>query len=540
MAILFPFKPNWKNGFTKTLTYKTEVLVTRDRTEQRLARRVQPRTAFEFTANPVRTDVAKAAALFFKDIQGEFIMPEFPLYERNTVDRIAGFDNVVLTDPAPYWAAVGFWIVIETSAGLEGFLVASVAGGTVTIDGTLAGDALTGAKVYPGVFGRLDQASKLAALTSRAATFGVNFNADPSNKNYPAQTVPLYDGAASGLLRNVTTPIGGATTYFTLAQLGLTEEEVETGRVHLRVTVHSTFKDSGGGDMDGYLSAHVAFYADNGSGAHATTALPGQTFDDSGFVTGEGTKTLDLVLSPLTKHVGFKPQVISTIPIYTLATYSVVNTIIWIPETDAVQGYFNETPTLFIRPNWSSPVNLTAIGALEQVDYDQGPVENYSYLTWNAISTQAVFMRRDQAEIDRLVQLFNDLHGQQGEFYMPTWLEDFDVTTGAAAGATTLTTPGLTLYQSYADSEFHKTMVIFWRDGTFQMNPVVSIAGAGLNSLTTVYYPWTQDVNPSNVYMACWFNRCRFMIDTLTLDYETDNKVTTQLTYKIVKELSYD
>jgi len=540
MAILFPFKPNWKNGFKKTLNYKTEVLVTRDRTEQRLARRAKPRTTFEFTANPVRTEVAQASALFFKDIQGEFIVPEFPLYERNTTDRVAGFDNVVLTDPAPYWAAVGFWIVIETSVGLEAFLVASVSGGTVTIAGTLAGDALTGAKVWPGVLGRLDQASKLAAMTSRAATFNVSFDVDPSNKNYPAQTVPFNDGAISGILRHPATPIGGTTTYYTLAQLGLTEELVETGRVHLQVSVHSTFVNTNNGsDMPGYLSAYAAFYADNGFGAHATLPLPGQAFEDSGDVTGEGTKTLDLLLSPLTKHVSFQPQVLSTIPFYTMATYSVVNTVRWVPETDDVQGYFNGVPTLFIRPNWASPVNLTAIGALERVDYDSGLVENYSYLTWNAVSTQASFMRRDRGEIDRLVQLFNTAKGQQGEFYMPSWLEDFDVAIGAAAGATTLLTPGLTLYQSYAGSEFHNTMVVFYRDGTFQINPVLSIAGAGLNSRTTVHYPWRQAVNSANVYMACWFNRCRFMIDTLTLDYETDSKVTTQLTYKIVKGSPY-
>lgn len=536
MAIVFPFKPNWKNSVTKTLTYKTEILLTRDRTEQRLAARSQPRTVFEFTANPSRDDVAKLSALFFKDIQGEFVLPEFPSYVRATADRIAGFDSIVVADPAPYWAAAGFWLVVETSKGLEAFLVASVAAGVISLTGTLAGDVLAGAKVYPGILGRLDQNSKATLLTSRVSGWPVTFNADPSPRNYPAQIKPLVDSAANGLPRHVDSPISGGITYYTLAQLGLTPEMVDTGRVSISQVVFAKFKDENNNDMGGYVAASIRFYADNGSGAHASTALPGGTFTASATVTGSTTQTVRTKIMPGTRHVGFDPDVLSTIPFYTLATYSVVNTILWTPENDAIQSYYNEAPIFPMKPNWSNAVSLIAIGALEDVDYDNGPVENYSYLTWNAVSTQATYLRRDAAEIERLVSLFNLVHGQQGEVYFPSWIDDFDLSIGAAQGATTLTTPGYTMFQSYAGSEFHRTAIVFWRDGTFQINAVASIAGAGLNSLTTFYDPWVNDLNPSTALLMCWFNRCRLMIDTLNLEYLTDNKVTTQLTYKIVKE----
>jgi hypothetical protein len=338
--------------------------------------------------------------------------------------------------------------VATTSAGLEAFLVVSVATGTVTITGTLAGSVTAGAKVYPGLVGRIDQNTKASLITSRASGFPVSFDADPGTRNYPAQGVPFYDGAITGLSRHVSAAIGGSTTYYTIAQLGLTAAMVDTGRVSFSEVVYAKFTDSSGGPMGGLVSANVKCFADNGAGAHATSALLGGTFDSTVTITGEATQTISIKLLPGTRHVGLKPQVLSTIPIYTLATYSVTNTISWLPEDDSVQGYFKETPIFVLKPNWSTAVSLTAFGSLEQVDYDNGVVENYSYLNWNAVSTQATFMRRDQAEIDRLVTLFNDMHGQQGEFYVPTWLDDFDISLGAAQGAYTLTTPGLTVFQA--------------------------------------------------------------------------------------------
>jgi hypothetical protein len=540
MAILFPFSVNWKSSFTKTLSYKTEVLVSRDKTEERFAARSQPRTALDFDASPMRTDVAKAAALLFKDLQGEFIVPESPTFVRATTDRVLGFDSFIVADPAPFWIAAGLWVVVTTSAGLEAFLVVSVATGTVTIAGTLAGDMTAGAKVYPGLVGRLDQGSKVNLMTTRAANFPVTFNADPGATNYRAQGFPPSPDHQDGRVASVTTPLN-TTTYFSLAQLGLTAESVDLGTTHLSVHVHADWVGVGlgvGMTLDGYTSAHVAFYADNGSGSHATTALPGGTYDASGTTSTSGDRVLTLLIKPGTRHIGFHPQAIATIPFYTSVVYSIQNEYYILPVNDSYQKFYRDTPILVIRPNWSANVNLTGVGNLETVDYSNGPVENYSFLTWNSITTQAVFMRRDAAEVERLEALFNEVHGQHGEFYMPTWLEDFDVTTGTAAGTTTLQTPGLTLFQSYAGSEFHKAAIVFWRDGTFQINPVVSIAGAGLNSLTTFGNVWDQAINPGNVYMMCWLPRCRFMIDTLTLEYLTDNKVTTQLTYKILKELT--
>ena len=46
---LWQVEPDWTNGITETLEWKTDILQSYSGAEQRIARRLSPRRTFEFT-----------------------------------------------------------------------------------------------------------------------------------------------------------------------------------------------------------------------------------------------------------------------------------------------------------------------------------------------------------------------------------------------------------------------------------------------------------------------------------------------------------
>jgi hypothetical protein len=122
---------------------------------------------------------------------------------------------------------------------------------------------------------------------------------------------------------DVTVSINGTTTL-TLADMGVTAEQVDSGIVTLTSALTCTMNYTGlggSGPADGYVSITHRFYKDNGSGGVGVQI--GSTYTAGpGLSTGGGTANLVEVLPPLTRFVKIQPTVLPTFPIFTATSYS--------------------------------------------------------------------------------------------------------------------------------------------------------------------------------------------------------------------------
>jgi hypothetical protein len=91
----------------------------------------------------------------------------------------------------------------------------------------------------------------------------------------------------------------------------------------------------------------------------------------------------------------------------------------------AAPATFNGRELFLESPNWRSPLALTLEGLLETTDYGRGRVEHHSPVAFNRLGLRLDFLGRSPANVESLVQFFHRMKGQQGEFYMPTWGDDF-------------------------------------------------------------------------------------------------------------------
>lgn len=122
---------------------------------------------------------------------------------------------------------------------------------------------------------------------------------------------------------DVTVPISGTTTL-TLAQLGVTAAEVDSGIVTLTSTLSASLALTGlggSGPADGFVSITHQFFKDNGSGGVGVQI--GSTYTAGpGLTTGGWSGSLSETLPPLTRFVKIHPTVLATFPLFTNTTYS--------------------------------------------------------------------------------------------------------------------------------------------------------------------------------------------------------------------------
>lgn len=201
------------------------------------------------------------------------------------------------------------------------------------------------------------------------------------------------------------------------------------------------------------------------------------------------------------------------------------------PDTAAPVS-FNGKELFLKKPNWRSAPIVSLDGLLETTDYGRGRLNHFSSVAYNHLSLRMEFLQRDAAEAEALSQFFHRQRGQQGEFYAPTWGDDFDLSIGAASGASSLVVPGLDTVNLFSANLVYRAVVVFFRDGTYQANRITTLAAAGSNSALSFAAPWTRAINPGTVRQMCWLPVWRLAIDSLTLDWQTRTVAQTQLTLK--------
>jgi hypothetical protein len=187
-ARLFPYLPDWRGGFSVSRSFKSDIITSRNNSEQRRAIRNAPRIGVEYRTVVQDADL-RWANHFLRAWQNKpTAIPDFARWSRTDSSVSAGATAIVI-DPLPAWVAEGQNLVL-CGDEMEQVLVDSVAGTTVNLADALDNSWPSGSVVRPTFFGLMESTIRTSRRTPGAAEISVSLNC------YPGGEPPRAAGSA--------------------------------------------------------------------------------------------------------------------------------------------------------------------------------------------------------------------------------------------------------------------------------------------------------------------------------------------------------
>lgn len=171
----WPFDPNWREEVVETYRFLTEVITSESGKEQRRAQRIDPRQSLALTASgfPARFQQLRAELARVGD---ELIVPS-PRLSNALASAASGTTIALLA--ARWWAKPGRYVVLDDGQVRAAFLLAGVAGTTLTTSTSLGRTWPAGTKVMPGYRSYWSDRSSYQAMTDRVAEITAGFDVSP-------------------------------------------------------------------------------------------------------------------------------------------------------------------------------------------------------------------------------------------------------------------------------------------------------------------------------------------------------------------------
>lgn len=190
---VWPFRPNWREPFTVTYAFLTEIISSEDGTEQRRAWRQTPRRVFEYIVTAKEAKYRNLTRAL-KHQQGVVMRAPEWTRSKKTVASSPINGNVFVWPPAtagsrPDWAVVGNIVAITYEDRIELRTISAVTGGTVgTPTLTITFEELNtaawpaGSKISPALLGQLDSQIAGTDLTKGLIEVSVRFSLEPGRE----------------------------------------------------------------------------------------------------------------------------------------------------------------------------------------------------------------------------------------------------------------------------------------------------------------------------------------------------------------------
>jgi hypothetical protein len=178
-ARLWPYVPDWGGGFAVKRAFETDIITSRNGTEQRRALRFAPRLSASYRT-VVSGDDRRAAEHLLRAWQNKPVaVPDFTRWARLTG---ASGSSSLTVSPLPSWAVAGQGIVVCKAGVQELATIDAAAGATITLAGTLANSFASGDVIRPVFFGLLDATTGSSRPNSDAAAINVSVNSYPGGE----------------------------------------------------------------------------------------------------------------------------------------------------------------------------------------------------------------------------------------------------------------------------------------------------------------------------------------------------------------------
>jgi hypothetical protein len=181
LARLWPYAPDWSRTFDVRRAFKTDIVTSRDSTEQRRATRTDPRISASYRTVASAAD-RRAAELHMRAWQDKpVVVPDFARWARLTGSSLAGASTLTIS-PMPVWAEAGQPLVLCKAGVVEEVLVTSVAGSTITLDDPLVNAWSSGDVLRPTFFGLFDGRITAARPNRDTAAFDITIACYPGGE----------------------------------------------------------------------------------------------------------------------------------------------------------------------------------------------------------------------------------------------------------------------------------------------------------------------------------------------------------------------
>lgn len=198
-ARFWEFAPNWDDGVDVTFEYRSEIITSYTRKEQRIANRQTARKKLEYQSI-VPQHVYRSMLGFMNSNQNRLTMvPEYSRGAHLAVEALGG-SSFIEVEEAVDWLVVDHTVVLY-QGGIAGYRadlrkIIAVVGNTAELGATLDGDWPTGSKVYPVVSGYLPNSISASMLNNNTARIAIALDVLPGSEPVIDYGVPeeIYDG----------------------------------------------------------------------------------------------------------------------------------------------------------------------------------------------------------------------------------------------------------------------------------------------------------------------------------------------------------
>lgn len=191
----FFYPPNWRDGVTESLEWRTSVSQSRSGQEQRQRIRSKPRRSWSYS---IQLQGATARAAFF-DVTGfQNLVFGVPIWTDRSelTSQAAGGTSVLPVATSNKGFAVGGVLFVRSGDTIETHEVDAITESGVSIKNPTTATFPAGAEVYPGAVAKLPQSVSARRVTDNLLQSTVEFQALPQDTDawLPSTTPTLLDG----------------------------------------------------------------------------------------------------------------------------------------------------------------------------------------------------------------------------------------------------------------------------------------------------------------------------------------------------------
>ncbi len=204
-------------------------------------------------------------------------------------------------------------------------------------------------------------------------------------------------------------------------------------------------------------------------------------------------------------------------------------------DTGSAFEVFNRREVFIFRPNMIQPVEGSYRRLIDQVDFGRGRIQTYLPVAFSTRTKQFQMLLPTQADRQALVGLFQRMKGQRGEFYMPSYEDDFTPLAGAA-DALTATFAGTLLDEVFQADDVHRAVVLFDANGNRFYRSITASSNDGVNTTLTTDIGWPANLVGGGITIN-WLLVHRFAVDMLSIDCITDEVGQAQLSVVSLEDL---
>jgi hypothetical protein len=195
-ARLWPYAPDWVRTFDVNRSYLTDIVTSRDNTEQRRALRDQPRLSATYQTTLSGSD-RQAADHHMRAWQNEpVVVPDFARWARLTGSSSGGSSALTIS-PMPAWVAAGQPLVLCKSGVQEEVIVDSAGGSTINTVDPLVNAWASGDVLRPSFFGLFGSKLSSSRLNIDTASWQISVAC------YPGGEPPRDVGTAWASLNSI-------------------------------------------------------------------------------------------------------------------------------------------------------------------------------------------------------------------------------------------------------------------------------------------------------------------------------------------------